>query len=395
MLDRVVVRPFESGEANLPSPSVEINTERFACHDASVRSRGRERVSRRELLRWTLGSGAALAGGSIVAACSPVGPAAVRSPGATLPPPETTTVRFVSPAPCDPSSALAKEFLLEEGFKDIQYVRVSNTTTEWLTSSVAEFSTGYGNLIAANVDTSLPILALAGVHPGCFEIFATPGISTIRDLRGKTIAVNAANASDQFYGFFSILLAYVGVDPRAEVNFIQIGPDLNALRDAFLDGRSQAFIAPAAFGPLLRLNPKNPGKVILDTTMDKPWSQYYCCQLVTNRDWARKNPFATKRVTRALLRAADVVAKDKARAAHEYVARGFYATASPTDEQITNEVIRDLSYDWRELDPEETLRFFALRLADAKLIRSTPQQIIAQRSDFAYMRELKSELPRN
>lgn len=353
------------------------------------------RVSRRELLRWTLGTGAALASGGLLATCSqPAGPAAQRSPGATLPPPETTTVRFVSPAPCDPPSALAKEFLLEEGFTDIKYPRASNTTTDWLTSGVADFSTGYGNLIAANVDAGLPIVALAGMHPGCFELFATPGISTIRDLRGKSIAVNARNASDQFYGFFAILLAYVGVDPQTEVNFIEIGPDLNALRDAYLDGRSQAFIAPAAFGPLLRRNPKNPGKVILDTTMDKPWSQYYCCQLVANRDWARRYPIATKRLTRALLRAADEVTKDKKRAAREYVARGFYATASPNDEEITNEVIRDLSYDWREFDPEETLRFFALRLADAKIVRSTPQQIIAQGSDFAYMRELRTELKR-
>jgi NitT/TauT family transport system substrate-binding protein len=348
-------------------------------------------VGRRELLRRSLAVGATIAGGGLLAACEQ-SPSPAASSGATLPPPETTTVRFVSPAPCDPPSALAKEFLLEEGFKDIQYPRAANTTTEWLTSNLADFSTGYGNLIAANVDAGLPIVTLAGMHPGCFEIFATPGISTIRDLRGKTIAVNATNASDQFYGFFSILLSYVGVDPRTEVSFIQVGPDLNALRDAFLDGRSQAFIAPAAFGPLLRRNPKNPGKVILDTTMDKPWSQYYCCQLVANRDWARKYPIATKRVTRAILRATDLVAKDKPGAAREYVARGFYATPSSTDLDITNEVIRDLSYDWREFDPEETLRFFALRLADAKLIKSTPQQIISQGSDFAYMRQLRTEL---
>jgi len=302
-------------------------------------------------------------------------------------------VRFVSPAPCDPPTVIAKEFLLEEGFTDIQYVRAPVTTTEWLTADKADFHSGYGNLIAANVDAGLRMVALAGIHPGCFEVFATPGISTIRDLRGKTIAVNARNASDQFYGFFSILLAYVGVDPLTEVNFVEIGPDINALRDAFVDGRSQAFIAPAAFGPSLRRNPKNPGKVILDTTMDKPWSQYYCCNLVANRDWVRRYPVATKRFTRAILRAADAVAKDKPRAAHEYVAGGFNSTtASPIDEEITNEIIRDLSYDWREIDAEETLRFFALRLADAKLIKSTPQQIIAQGSDFAFMREQRTAL---
>ncbi|MDP9275165.1 MAG: ABC transporter substrate-binding protein [Chloroflexota bacterium] len=347
-------------------------------------------MTRRELLRRTA---AVVAGSGLVAACAPP-PADVALPSATLPPPEVTTVRFVSPPACDPSAALAKEFLLQEGFTDIQYVRVPPSTTGWLTSGAAEFNSGgYGTQIAASVDGGLPLVALAGIHPGCLELFAVPGISTIRDLRGKTIAVNAKNASDVFYGFLSILLVYIGMDPATDVNFIEIGPDFNALRDAFVDGRSQAFVASGAAGAQLRRNPKNPGKVILDTTMDKPWSQYYCCQLVANRDWARRYPIATKRVTRAVLRAADLVTKDKARAAHQFVAGGFFSTTpAATDEDIMNEAIRDLSYDWRELDPEETLRFFALRLADAKLVTKTSQQIIAQGSDFAFMRQLRTEL---
>jgi NitT/TauT family transport system substrate-binding protein len=301
-------------------------------------------------------------------------------------------VRFVSPGACDPATALAKELLLEEGFTDVQYVRVPVTTTEWLTADKADFHSAYANFAVANIDAGLPIVVLAGIHPGCFELFARPGIASVSDLRGRTIAVTAKNQSDQFYGFFLILLSYVGISP-SDVNFVEIPPDVNALRDAFVDGRSEAFIAPAASGPTLRRNPKNPGKVILDTTMDKPWSQYYCCQLVANRDWARRYPIATKRVTRAMLRAADLLAKDRASAAHEFVARGFFSTTpAATDEAVVNEVIRDLSYDWRELDPEETLRFYALRLADSKLIKRSSQQIITQGSDFAYMRQLKTEL---
>jgi hypothetical protein len=49
-----------------------------------------------------------------------------------------------------------------------------------------------------------------------------------------------------------------------------------------------------------------------------------------------------------------------------------------SDEQILNGTIAILSCDWRELDPGETLRFFALRLSDVKLIMSRPQQMIAQ-----------------
>ena len=284
---------------------------------------------------------------------------------------------------------LAKEFLLEEGFTDVQYVNVPPSTTEWLTTNAADFHAAYGNHIVASVDAGLPLVALLGVHTGCFELWTKPGIATPKDLRGRTIAVNARNVSDQFFGFFSAVLAYNGIQHN-DVNFIELGGAVAELRDAFLDGRSDAFFAPAHFGPLLRRNPKNPGKLILDTTMDKPWSQNYCCMLVANRDWARAHPAATRRVTRAVARAADATIADRPRAVREGIARGVLNL----DPEIANEVIRDLSFDWRDVDSEETLRFFALRLADAKLIKSTPQQIIAQGSDFAFMRQLRTELKR-
>ena len=46
---------------------------------------------------------------------------------------------------------------------------------------------------------------------------------------------------------------------------------------------------------------------------------------------------------------------------------------------------------WREDDPEDTVRFYALRLQEAGMIRSTPQQIIAQGTDWRFFTELKKE----
>ena len=77
-------------------------------------------VTRRELLRLTLGTGAALAGGGLLAACGqPLG--ALGAP-ATLPPPETTTVRIVNQVACEPGLMLAGDYLREEGFTDVRYV---------------------------------------------------------------------------------------------------------------------------------------------------------------------------------------------------------------------------------------------------------------------------------
>ena len=350
-------------------------------------------VTRRELLRVTLGTGAMLAGGGLLAACGQQN-GALGGP-ATLPPPETTSVRIRTPFACDPPVWLAKEFLLEEGFTDIQYVQTSGRPRDWATAGTVEFGAVHPEELVAAIDAGAPLVALAGLHSGCQEVWVAPGIRSISDLRGKKIAVFAKNTGDQFFNFFATTLAYVGIDPVKDVSFFEIGPDYAAMLGAFLDGRSDAFLAASDGATVLRRTPRTSSTKILDQSADKPWSQYLCCMLVANRDWTRRNPVAAKRVTRAVMRATDATAKDRPRAAREGATRpvqSILPVGGVSLEQILNETIAMPSYDWREFDPEETMRFFALRLAEVKLITSTPQQIIAQGTDLAYMRQLRKEL---
>jgi len=48
--------------------------------------------------------------------------------------------------------------------------------------------------------------------------------------------------------------------------------------------------------------------------------------------------------------------------------------------------------EWREYDPEDTVRFYALRLHDAGLINSTPDKIIRKGTNWRFFNELKQEL---
>lgn len=348
-------------------------------------------VTRRDLLRVSLGTGVALAGGGLLAACEQR-PSVIASQA--LPPPETTTVRLVTYA-CDAPLWLAKEFLLEEGFTDVQFVDWPGFTRDWVIKGAADFGPGHPEEVVAAVDAGVPIVALAGIHSGCQEFWAAPGITSIRDLRGKRIGVFAKSTVDQFFGFFATTLAYVGIDPLKDVNFFEVDGAYPELMKAFQDGRSDAFVAAAEGAAVLRRSPRVPSTKILDQSVDKPWSQYVCCMLVANRDWTRKNPIATKRVTRAVMRAADATVKDRPRAAREGVARrvqGLPGFSTITDVEILSETIAMPSYDWRELDPEETMRFFALKLGDVKLVKSTPQQIITQGADVAYLRQLQKEM---
>jgi hypothetical protein len=45
---------------------------------------------------------------------------------------------------------------------------------------------------------------------------------------------------------------------------------------------------------------------------------------------------------------------------------------------------------WREYDPENTLRFYALRLYEAGFIQSSPNKIIAEHTDWRFLDELKA-----
>ena len=95
--------------------------------------------------------------------------------------------------------------------------------------------------------------------------------------------------------------------------------------------------------------------------------------LAGNRDYVSKHPTATKRVLRAILKAADLCVSDPQRVARQLVDSGF------TDRyDYALQALADLPYDkWREYDPEDTVRFYALRLHEAGMIKSTPQKIIA------------------
>jgi NitT/TauT family transport system substrate-binding protein len=97
---------------------------------------------------------------------------------------------------------------------------------------------------------------------------------------------------------------------------------------------------------------------------------------------------ATKRALRAILKAADICAPAPDRAAQSVVDRGF---TSRYDYALQS--MKDIPYGkWREYEPEDTVRFYALRLQEAGMIKRTPQQIIAQGTDWRFLNELKKEL---
>jgi NitT/TauT family transport system substrate-binding protein len=241
------------------------------------------------------------------------------------------------------------------------------------------------NYVAPDIlaaDMGDPITMIAGVHFGCFELFGNDRVRSTTDLKGKKVAV-AALGSPQ-HVFLSVMAANVGVDPRKDINWI-VGSSPSP-PELLARGEVDAMLgfAPAT----LELHEHRIGHVVVNSAADAPWSQYFCCFLCGNRDFVRTKPVATKRLLRAVLKAADICSTDPGRAARRLVDGDF----TPRYDYAL-ETLKQLPYDkWRDYDPEDTLRFYAVRLHEAGMIKSTPQKIIANATDWRFLNELKREL---
>ena len=306
-------------------------------------------------------------------------------PIAAEPPPETTRIRLVQiPSICQAPQYVAEELLRGEGFTDVQYIKKGGALgiTEALASGEAHINNHFAGPSIIRVEAGDPIVFLAGLHVGCFELFATDRVRAIRDLKGKTVAVLELGSAQHV--FLSSMMAYIGLDPRKDIHWVTRPPAESM--QLLAEGKIDAFLG---FPPEPQeLRAKQIGHVIVNSATDRPWSQYFCCMVIGNREFVQKHPVATKRALRAILKATDVCALEPERAARSLVDGGF---APRYDYAL--QTMRDVPYGkWREYDPEDTIRFYALRLHEVGMIQSTPQKLIAQGTDWRFLNELKKEL---
>ena len=300
-------------------------------------------------------------------------------------PPETTIIRLArNRSICIAPQYVVGGLLRAEGFTDIRYVMTDGGTgqSKMLARGEIDLTLHFSPLLLIPIDAGEKISIIAGVHVGCFELLAIERIRSIADLKGKTVGVPGLGTSSHV--FVSTMAAHVGLDPAKDINWVT-SPSI-APMELFADGKIDAWLG---FPPEPQeLRARKVGHVVVNSSIDRPWSQYYCCMLGGNRDFIRRNPVATKRVLRAILKATDFCVSDPAGAARRMVDGGF-----TTQYDYALQTLKEVPYNkWREYDPEDTIRFWALRLREAGMIKSAPNKIIAEATDWRFLNELKREL---
>src|SRR5262249_58920715 len=154
---------------------------------------------------------------------------------------ETTRLRLIkSDSTCWAPQYVADDLLRAEGFTEVTYFEapLGQPVSKPLVAGDADMSM---NFVAPNllrVDQGDPVVFLAGVHVGCFEVFGGEGVRKITDLKGKTIPVTAINGTE--YVFLASIGSYVGLDPRKDIHW-QIHDTDEGLR-LFADGKVDAYI---------------------------------------------------------------------------------------------------------------------------------------------------------
>ena len=303
---------------------------------------------------------------------------------AAEPPPETKRIRLVSvPGVCVAPQYVSEELLRSEGFTDVQYVKLKlDELYKAFASGAVDVSMAFVPPFIVQIEAGEPIVLLGGVHAGCFEVFGTDRVRAIRDLKGKTVGIPALGSPH--HAFLASMAAYVGIDPRKDINWVT-HPAADSIR-LLAERKIDAFMAfpPAA----QELRAKKIGNLVANSGVDRPWSQYFCCVIASNREFVRKHPAATKRAMRAILKANQICALEPERAARLLVDKGF-----TTNYDYALQTMKEIPYGkWRDYDAEDSVRFYSLRLQEAGMIKSSPQKIIAQGTDWRFLRELKKEL---
>jgi NitT/TauT family transport system substrate-binding protein len=300
-------------------------------------------------------------------------------------PPETTTVRLAKiPGICIAPQYVAEDLLRAEGFTDIRYVATTPGIPAALSLArgVVDFTANFAPTFVIPIDAGEPITIVGGEHIGCFELFAREGIRSIPDLKGKNVGVLDFNSSQHI--FVSIMAAHVGLDPAKDIHWVTSSSPRPM--ELFAEGKIDAFLGFPPEPQELRAG--KIGHVVVNSVLDRPWSQYFCCVLAARRDYVREHPAATKRVLRAIIKAADLCSSEPTRVAQHIVDGGF----TPRYDHAL-QALKEIPYArWRDYNVEDTVRFYALRLREAGMIKSTPSKIIAQGTDWRFFNELRREL---
>jgi NitT/TauT family transport system substrate-binding protein len=227
---------------------------------------------------------------------------------------------------CEAAMFVAQEkgFFKEEGL-DVEFVK-----TDWDSLrdglGLGRFDANYTLImyLLKPIEQGLDVKITGGVHTGCLRVQAgaKTDIQKVESLRGKRIGIPTMGSPP--FLFASRVLAAHGMDPRKDVEWVVIAPDVMEL--ALANGQVDAVADSEPLGSILLSREKV--RTVADQGADAPYRDEYCCATVVSGKFAARDPAGAAKVTRALLKGAKWVGENPTAAAILSVEKKYIA-ASP------------------------------------------------------------------
>src|SRR5262249_2942245 len=141
---------------------------------------------------------------------------------------------------CTAPQYVAEEFLRGEGFTDVQYLKLSAGAEVTKARKTGEIDIYVTNVLQPlrQIDAGDPAVFLAGIHIGCYELFGNERIHSIREFKGRSVAVSFLGSGRPL--FLARMAIHVGLAPHREIKWIPDPPAV-AMR-MFAKGEVDAFM---------------------------------------------------------------------------------------------------------------------------------------------------------
>jgi len=244
------------------------------------------------------------------------------------------TFAWNATAACLPTITSAKEkgFFERHGL-DVDLLNYSGSTDqllETLATGKADAAVGMALRWLKPLEQGFDVKIVAGIHGGCMRLLAptSSGITDLKDLKGKSIAVSDMNSPAK--NFFAILLKKAGLDPDSDVTYkIYPGPLLRAAvekgeADALADGDPNTYIWQ-----------KDKKFIEIATNLSGEYATRTCCIIGVSGRLIREDKKTASAIARAILEAADFTAHHPAESA---------ATLAPFVTNVTPDELTALAH---------------------------------------------------
>ncbi len=271
----------------------------------------------------------------------------------------------------------------EKGMFTEQGIDVEIVKTDWdglregLASGQFQANHTLVMYILKGVEKGSDFKITAGVHTGCLRVQVSPGspIKSVVELKGKKIGV-PTNIGSPPAMFASRTLAAVGIDPSVEAKEVEwIATEPGLLGQRLQEGAVDAIATSDPIGTILEGNKIT--RTIADQAKDQPYADEYCCAVVVNGEFARKNPAAAAKVTKAILKGAKWV-QENPKAAAELGVEKKYISAKV---EINTQALMQLKYTPGVAKGKRSVEQAAEDMKKAKLLgASTDPAALAKRA---------------